>query len=237
MGWIAFIDESGDHGLAKIDPGSPMFTLTAAIYREDVYLNRELPAIAALKHRFWHHEGVIFRSYDINKRQGAFSICQHAERRQELWNAIAEHFRASPVKLIAAVIDKERHAAQYVDPADAYFLAVQFVLERIHMMAGTGVKLVIESRGKKEDQILAEWCERISGGENFRAHDFGCTAHFAKKHSNVAGLQIADLACQPITHYVRNPDTQRADWLAVKSRVRSDWRGRIEGRGLKVFPA
>lgn len=213
-----------------------MFTLTAAIYREETYLNRELPAIAALKHRFWHHEGVIFRSYDINKKQGAFSICQQAERRQELYDAIADHFRNSSVKLIAAVIDKERHAAQYVDPANAYFLAVQFVLERIHMMAGAGVKLIIESRGKKEDQILAGWCARISEGENYRAHQFGCTTHFAKKHTNVAGLQMADLACQPITHYVRNRDTQRPDWLAVKSRLRSDWLGRIEGRGLKVFP-
>jgi hypothetical protein len=60
---------------------------------------------------------------------------------------------------------------------------------------------------------------------------------FAKKCDNVAGLQMADLACYPIIHYVQNPKTERPDWLAVRSRIRHDWRGRIEGRGLKIFPS
>jgi hypothetical protein len=236
MTWIAFIDETGDHGLNNIDPASPMFGLTAAIYKKDTYINRDLPAITALKHRFWNHEGVILRSYDIKKNLGPFSFCQEAARKQELYDALSAHVRGSSVRFIAAVIDKPRHKEQYIDPANSYFLAAQFVLERIFMMAGAGVTLVIESRGRREDGELAEWCQRVIDGENYGRNKLGCSMHFAKKSQNVGGLQVADLACQPITHFVSNPKTQRPDWLAVRSRIRSDWRGQFIGRGLKIFP-
>lgn len=237
MAWIAFIDESGDHGLENVDPGSPMFALTAAVYRLEKYLNSDLPAIATLKHRFWSHEGAVLHSYDIAKKQGFFSFCANAERRQEFWDALSELIRGSSVKFISAVIDKERHKAQYANPGEVYYLAAQFVLERIYMMTGKGTVLVFESRGDKEDAILAQWCERISGGANYGNDEMGCRWHFAKKAWNVAGLQMADLACQPIIHRVQNPDTQRPDWLAVRSRMRTSFFGKIDGYGLKVFPA
>lgn len=236
MGYVAFIDESGDHGLRNIDPASRMFALTAAVYLQDDYLQTDLPTIARMKHRFWSHEGAILRSYDINKKQGFFSFCTDEQKRLELYDAISALFHNSTMKLISAVIDKERFAAQYVDPDNAYRLAVKFVLERIFMMAGAGATLVFESRGRREDADVRGWCNEISGGENYLQRDLGCNIHFAKKAWNVAGLQMADLACQPIIHFVGNPGTQRPDWLAVKPRIRADGRGEIKGWGLKVFP-
>jgi Protein of unknown function (DUF3800) len=237
MSWIAFIDETGDHGLNNIDPGSPMFAVTAAVYRETEYLDREVAAIAKLKHSLWGHEGVILRSYDINQRAGPYSFLQVAEQRQAFFDAVTNAVRTSTVSFIGAVIDKPRHAAQYTDPAHVYHLAFQFLLERIYMKAGKGVKLVIESRGKKEDAELAGWCEQISNGGNYDRKQFEFESCFVSKKMNIAGLQMADLACQPITHYAANRTTERPDWLAVKSRLHTDWRGRFEGCGLKIFPS
>lgn len=236
MSYIAFIDESGDHGLENIDPASPIFALTAAVYRTDTYLNKDLPAIAAMKHRFWSHEGAILHSYDISKKQGFFSFCTDPAKRDELYLAIAALFTESSVKLISAVIDKQPHKDQYVNPTPCYELAAKFVLERVFMMAGRGVTVVFESRGKAEDKIVGEFCREISAGANFRSQQFDCEIHFAKKAWNVAGLQISDLACPPIIHYTQKPDTKRPDWLAVRTRIRSNWMGRIEGYGLKQFP-
>lgn len=236
MPHIAFVDESGDHGLTRIDPASPMFALTAAVYWQETYLTSELPAIARMKHRFWSHEGAILRSYDMGKRQGAFNICVDPVIRDEIRAAISTIFANSSMKLISAVIDKDRHRNQYVDPSNVYFLSVQFVLERVFMMTGRDTIVVFESRGKKEDAQLKDWCSRITGGENYSRKELGCHIHFAKKSQNVAGLQIADLACQPIIHFVQNPETQRPDWLAVKPRLRANGQGNFKGRGLKVFP-
>ena len=59
---------------------------------------------------------------------------------------------------------------------------------------------------------------------------------FAKKSDNVAGLQIADIVCNPIIHYTQNPATTRPDWVAVRERIRRSPTGRIMGWGLKSFP-
>jgi hypothetical protein len=186
--------------------------------------------------QFWQHEGVVFHAYEIKKKLGPFSLCADPAVEAALRAELCAMFRRSKAKLICAVIDKARHQAQYVSPVDPYFLSVQFVLERIFMMTGKGTKIVFESRGKSEDSTVAAWCTRICNGENHRGDAFDFSVSFAKKAANVAGLQIADLACQPTTHFVQNPTTQRPDWLAVRSRMRADWRGRIEGRGLKTFP-
>lgn len=220
-----------------IDPTSPMFALTAAVYNRDEYITHELPSVARSKLRFWPHEGAVFHAYEIKKKLGPFAICVDPNVEAALRAELCDLFKRSKVKLIAAVIDKAKHSAQYVTPSNPYFLTVQFVLERIHMMTGRGTEIVFESRGKAEDKIVREWCRRVCEGENHRSETFDFQISFAKKSANVAGLQIADLACQPIIHYVQNPNTQRPDWLAVKTCVRSDWRGKIEGRGLKSFPA
>jgi hypothetical protein len=234
MPWIAFIDESGDHGLKNIDPASPMFAITACVFRVEEYFDHEIPSITRLKHRFWSHEGIILRNYDITKKQGPFSICQDTEVRSQLYQAICDLFLNSPCKIISAIIDKQRHQRQYIDPINAYALAVQFVLERIYLMVGNRFTVIFEARGRKEDRELEKWCSDISQA-NATGHKFECDIHFAAKVNNVAGLQMADLACNPIIHYVLHPDTQRPDWLAVKSCVRSRG-GRMSGYGLKTFP-
>lgn len=236
MTYFAFIDESGDHGLANIDPASPMFALTALVYWREDYIAKEIASLGRMKVVYWGHEGVIFRSYDIRKCVGPFALCANEEFRDKLRTDLCDLFKRSSGKVISAVIDKPRHVAQYVDPSNPYYLAVQFVLERIAMMSGHRAVLVFESRGKKEDAIVKAWCERIAGGENYAHETYTFSIYFAKKSTNVAGLQMADLACRPIIHFVQNRDTKRPDWLAVRSRMRTSWRGKIEGYGLKVFP-
>jgi len=200
-------------------------------------MREELPSIAQTKFDFWGHEGVILRSYDIKKKQGPFSICCNPVTQIRLRAELCRLFGRSKVKLIAAVIDKVRHNAQYSTPSNPYYLAVQFVLERIFMMTGAGTSVVFESRGKAEDEIVRGWADSVSAGDNFRHQQFGFSISFAKKKWNVGGLQIADLACQPIIHYVEQPKTDRKDWLAVHARMRTNWLGKLDGYGLKVFPA
>lgn len=235
---IAFIDESGDHGLTAIDPGSPVFVLTAAVYSMDQYLYHEIPRVSELKIKKWGHEGVILHSHEIRKRLGDFSFCKDRVAEAAFHGEMGDLFKHSRCTLISAAIDKKRLTHQYIDPGHPYFLSVQFVLERIHMMCGSGeaVRVVFESRGDKEDAELAGWCDLICSGENYRQEKFNLDITFAKKKHNVTGLQVADLAAYPISHFVRDQKCQRPDWLAVKSRVRQRFGGGILGYGLKVFP-
>lgn len=237
MKWTAFVDETGDHGLEKIDPASPLFALTAIVYQTDAYLTGELLSVARMKQRFWGHEGAILHSYDISKKQGFFSFCVDPVKRQDLFDAITQVFENSPGKIISAVIDKAPFKGQYKDPTDCYKLACEFVLERIFLMTGGDVRIIFESRGRTEDNTVEGWCKGIADGGNATRKAFRCEIRFAKKAWNVAGLQMADLACQPITHYVNSPDSKRPDWLAVRANLRTNRNtGSFMGYGLKVFP-
>ena len=97
-------------------------------------------------------------------------------------------------------------------------------------------QFVFESRGASEDAELKMWFERICAGANYRNQTFNFEAVFADKKTNSVGLQVADLAAYPITHYVRNAATTRPDWAAVSTRMRRGYGGFLKGWGLKVFP-
>ena len=178
------------------------------------------------------HDGIIFHDYDIKKKVGPFSILIDSLERERFFDALSEQFRNTPATIISAVIDKAEHKRQYSNPANPYELCVQFVLERINLMAKSRkVSIVFESRGKSEDKLVRSW----SDGVIARKH-CNFDVSFASKKSNVEGLQMADLACQPIIEYVKNPDTKRKDWLAVKEAIRTNGSGRMRGYGIKVFP-
>lgn len=233
--YLCFIDESGDHGLDNIDPNSPMFAITACVYKEDDYFEAEIPSLAKLKHKYWNHEGVIFHSYAIRKKIGHFSVLADPVIHTNFCGDVASHFRHSKCTIISAVIDKNAYKAKYNSPYDAYSLATGFVLERIYLMARNDAKIVFEARGKKEDKDILEWYRGFSTNNATGSRVAFKSIEFAKKKDNVSGLQMADLACHPIIEYVKNNKTQRPDWIAVRPRIRSSWRT-IMGWGLKVFP-
>ena len=236
MPWIAFLDESGDHGLVNIDPGSPDFALTAIVYEMDAYLDQEIPSICRLKHALWKHEGVIFHCYDIKKKVGPFSKCIDADFRDKLYESIAEAFKQSTMQIVSAVVDKKRYTEKYLNPADVYYMSVKFVLERIYGITGPETTLVFESRGKREDALVRQWVHDISAGDNYQKKNFGFECCFAKKATNVVGLQMADLACEPFIHFTHNKETERPDWKAVSSKIWRGPAGQMEGYGLKTFP-
>lgn len=65
--FIVFVDESGDHGLANIDPASPVFVLVFCIIRKGDYANTIIPALTEFKFRHFGHDQVILHERDIRK--------------------------------------------------------------------------------------------------------------------------------------------------------------------------
>ena len=237
MGFVAFVDESGDHGLVNIDPDSPFFILTAALYHVESYLSNEIESLSRLiKHAFWSHEGVILRSYDIRKKQGPFSICTDSKTRDQLRAALCRAYDSSSCKIISSVINKPAHNEQYHHPVDPYEISIGFVLERVFLETRTACKFIFESRGKKEDGIVRDWFASIVGGSNALNKTLPFDINFARKQDNVIGLRMADMACHPILSHVQKGENDRPDWVAVRSCIRSSPQGVIQGWGLKVFP-
>jgi hypothetical protein len=78
---------------------------------------------------------------------------------------------------------------------------------------------VFEKRGEVEDKQLSSHFLRICAGEN-RWGKLPFNAVFADKKTNMAGLQIADLAAYPIAQHIMNPTAQNQTYDAVEPRFR-----------------
>src|SRR5690349_13368865 len=90
--YIAYFDESGDHGMEKIDPDFPAFVLCGWIFKKEDYLQKELPAITRIKFTHFGHDAVVFHSRDIRKRLGPFQVLANKENRERFMADITKSF-------------------------------------------------------------------------------------------------------------------------------------------------
>lgn len=239
--YVAYFDESGDHGLENIDPKFPMFVLCGVVFKIDEFLACDLPAFTALKFKHFGHDAVVFHSYKIRKRLGPFAQLIDNSKREAFLADISGFFGRSNCKIIAAGIDKERHRKQYRYPRDPYDISLLFCLERLcaHLMdfnaRDDALTCIFEMRGETDDTGLAAHFVRICGGE-CRWGPLPYKMQFVDKRANMAGLQIADLAAYPIARHFMNPAAPNPAFDAIYPRFRHSTGGKVDGYGLKLFP-
>jgi len=65
--YIAFVDESGDHGMASIDPSYPIFSLAFCLFAKEEYAAGVVPAVLRFKYRHFGHDQVILHEHEIRK--------------------------------------------------------------------------------------------------------------------------------------------------------------------------
>lgn len=106
---IGFLDECGDHSLEKIDKDFPLFVLALVIFERQVYATNLLPALSALKLRYWNHEGVNLHSREIRKQLGPFSFLHHPDMRKRFIADINGLIETVPFTLFVTGIKKREH--------------------------------------------------------------------------------------------------------------------------------
>ena len=70
--YIVFVDESGDHNLAQIDPQFPVFVLLFAVMSKTDYVERICPTLQRFKFDYWGHDEVVLHEHEIRKPSGDF---------------------------------------------------------------------------------------------------------------------------------------------------------------------
>jgi hypothetical protein len=217
MKWTLFIDESGDHGLTNLDPSFSVFLLCGIITNEHDYeiLRKNMNNI---KQHFWQKKEVIFHSRDIRKWQNEFQILLNPYVRTDFYNQVNQLIQHSNYTIIASAIDKDLYIKNYGKLSnDVYELALSFVIEQAIFCLDTIIdknrklEIVIEKRGKKEDQKLAEHFQRLQArGTGFisaeQLTDLDISIIFKDKKENINGLQLADLIAYPTAKYVLEPN-------------------------------
>lgn len=241
--YIVFVDESGDHGLETIDPGYPMFVLAFCIIRKDDYVGILTPAMQAVKFKHFGHDNIILHERDIRKDEGEFRSLKPKERKAAFMDDLTQIVSDTPFTLVCCVIKKDHLKVRYSQPDNPYHIALGFGLERVYYyLQSQGAitaktHIIVERRGRKEDAELELEFRRVCDGSNYMRERLPFEIVFLDKKSNSPGLQLADLIARPVGIKVLRPGQANRAYDVLQSKFYRNVRGRIQGWGLKCFPA
>jgi len=240
--YIIYVDESGDHSLAEINPDFPLFVLAFCIFRVSDYTSKVVPAIQNLKFKFFGHDMVILHEREIRKTEGHFKILFDSEVRESFFETLNKTIDEANFKVAACVIDKYRLRNTGFWRDSPYRIAMEFGLERafyeIQSRGQSGKKtfVVFESRGKKEDEELVLEFRRLM--DHTKVIGMADTFEFiaASKKTNSSGLQLADMVARPIGLHVLRPMQKNRAFEIIEKKLRKSPQGETNGWGLKLFP-
>ncbi|MEK3851186.1 DUF3800 domain-containing protein [Paenibacillus sp. FSL R7-0340] len=239
--YVMGMDESGTADLVsisrkmntgkehEIDFTMKDFTLTGVIVDKNRY-DELKKAVNAVKFKYWENglseykgvpKRVCFHSRDIRKKSAPFNTLDPVL----FTTSITEMIQAVDAKIISCHIDKLAHYKKYTTPIHPYHLSAQFILERfcngLNEGGMTGI-VMLESRGKKEDQFVLDYIVKII--------EEGTNANSPRHFRNIAGvyfnpkwwendnsqssfviLEYADLVCFPIHKQHRGGDLSKGN--------------------------
>ena len=239
--YTLYVDESGDSNLTTINPDFPLFALCGVLVSNSEYqlLRR---ALNDLKVAFCGGKHVILHSRDIRQQIRSFAWMQVPQRRQEFYEALNAVVHMQAYQALAVAVRK----AAYVEQVgrlteDAYAVALSTLLENtvslLTRLPGPPslLHLVLERRGKREDQELGRNFQRIlqRGTTHLTPTQLAVhtpTISFRPKSDNLNGHQLADLLAYPIARHVLAAGTANPAFEVLSTHLDPRY-------GLHIIPA
>ena len=209
--YVVYVDESGDHSLATVNPRFPVFVLAFCVFRKTHYANVVTPAVRMLKFDTFGHDMVIFHEQEIRKKAGYFQFLSK-EPREKFIVELTSIITKSDFILIPIVIDKRSLKEPEQDFPNIYHLAMRFGLEQLYHALHDFEQnenithVVFEARGRKEDGELELEFRRVCDGANSLGISFPFRVLIADKKTNSEGLQFADMVARPVGLSVIRPE-------------------------------
>ncbi len=237
-----FVDESGNPNLKNIDKEFPVFVLCGVMLEEQSYYAFR-DDFNELKLKFFDNKDVVFHSTKIRKRNKDFKILIDTDVKQVFIEGLNACIYNADFTIISVAVDKREYVEEVGHIDDLYEICLSVLVERtIHYLSENkldgGLSIVLERRGKKEDNVLVKRFNKILDSGTFKAtpeeiKSFNTGFHFRKKNQNINGLQLADLVAYPIARQTLNPETEHPSFKVFKDKFY--YRG-DENRGWKKIP-
>lgn len=245
--FVVYVDESGDHGMQNVDPNYPIFVLAFCVFHKRHYCEKVAPALQKFKFNQFGHDLVVLHELEIRKEKGNFTFFQGRQHKESFLEELTTIIEASNFILISCVINKLQLRAKSIDPPNPYHVALGFCLETLYefllekKQEQQTTHVIVECRGKKEDNELELEFRRICDGANRLGIPLPFDVIFADKRVNSTGLQLADLVARPIGLSVLRPEQENRAFEVLKRKFYcSGGREKVgegfENWGLKVYP-
>ncbi|AMR34252.1 hypothetical protein A0256_23765 [Mucilaginibacter sp. PAMC 26640] len=240
--YYLFLDESGDHGLSNINASFPVFLLCGVLFK-DIDYEKCRDEVNEVKEKFWGNKEVIFHSSDIRRIRKEFQIFFDLDLKADFISDINTIISGNTYTIIADGIHKEHYIKKYGKLSNVYELCLSFIIERAvfkldEIPNAKTLYLVIEERGKKEDQKLKTYISKVlDRGTAYvkpeRLKQLNVKVEFRSKKANVNGLQIADLVAYPIATHIINERRANPAFDILKDKF---YKRNGVIYGLKKFP-
>jgi len=151
-----FLDESGSHDLAVIDPAYPVFVLGGAIIDGESTLEAIGEALADLKVGLFGTSSVVLHTADMCRNRRGFEMLDDPALRARVRAKLNALLGILDHSAIACVVHKGAHLARHgADALDPYVLCLGILLERFCFEVGSeresGV-VVVERRTPRLDR-------------------------------------------------------------------------------------
>lgn len=245
--YVVYVDESGDHGLKNIDMNYPVFVLAFCVFHKRHYVNKIVPILQNFKFNEFGHDLVILHEHEIRKEKGVFTFFKNKHHKNEFLNALTNIIEECNFVLISCVIKKDQLDIKQNEEVNPYHIALGFCLETLFEFleeknqTDLTTHVVVEQRGRKEDNELELEFRRICDGANKLNRQLPFNIIFADKKVNSSGLQLADLVARPIGLSVLKPEqANRSFDVLTKKFYCSGGREKVglgfESWGLKIYP-
>lgn len=245
--YVVFVDESGDHSLQSIDKNYPLFVLAFCVFNKRHYSEKVVPALEKFKFNHFGHDQVILHETEIRKEQGAFNFFRSKDQKNAFLNELTSIIERSNFVLISCVVDKRKFHSRSIDLDNPYHIALGFCLELLYDLLEEKEQhtrlthVVVEQRGKKEDNALELEFRRLCDGNNRLNKRLPFEIVFSDKRALSSGLQLADLVARPIGLSVLRPNQPNRAFDILKLKFYCEGGRENVGYGykdfgLKIFP-
>ena len=245
--YVVYVDESGDHGMQTLDSNYPVFVLAFCVFHKRHYSEKIVPALHKFKFNHFGHDLIILHEHEIRKEKGDFTFFLNREHKNTFITELTDIIDESNFILISCVIDKSQLQLKAGAVPNPYHLALGFCLETLYELLqeknqdGTKTHVVVECRGKKEDNELELEFRRMCDGANRLNIPLPFDIIFADKKANSAGLQLADLVARPVGMSILRPEQQNRAFEVLKRKFycmggRDKVGEGFENWGLKIYP-
>ncbi|MGB5793826.1 DUF3800 domain-containing protein [Poseidonibacter sp.] len=237
--FIIYVDESGDHSLKSIDKGYPLFVLAFCIFDKKSYSINAVKKLKEFKFKHFGHDMVVLHENEIRRDKGFFRTLKSKEKKENFLNELTTIIEKENFTIIATVIKK---LDLYCHNYSPYDIALKYCMERSYKFLKEKnqenklTHIVVEQRGRKEDEELELEFRRICDGNNYPNIQLPFEIIMANKMSNSAGLQLADLVARPIGLSIFKPNQENRAYEIIKKKFHTKTNGEFNGVGLKVFP-
>ena len=241
---ILFLDESGDHNLAVIDPNYPVFVLGGVIVDQEYADGPLTETLDQFKYDLFGRTDIILHTVDITRNKNGFESLGLPQLRNQFYERLNSLVSDLEYTVIACAVRKNDHFRHYGTAAiDLYRLSLHSLAEIFCDEIGAvrnGGMIVAESRNPTLDQDLEySWSSLrrrgsgYSGIEKIRDRISSLSLH--SKRRNIAGLQLADLVVSPIGRHILGK-SDKDDWQIIEQKLRRGPHGEIADYGLVLLP-